>query len=185
MPPTRTLVTELATGLGTLGIEEARAATRSRPVQFIGVADADWTTLTTASESRDYQNDFESGLANGIAFFRSLEGLAERVPRSIEWTGGRRSLGDETVPADLRIDRVYLLSCKYLSRVLHNRSPAQLVVGLLGTGSRPDESDWFSQIAPENYQALYEAAESSQPSLDLHARLRSCLEVSDEASPRR
>ena len=47
--------------------------------------------------------------------------------------GGRRSSSsgraptvtprDDPVPADLRIDHVYLVSCKYLSTVLHNASP--------------------------------------------------------------
>ena len=34
-----------------------------------------------------------------------------------------RSVGDEAVPADLRVDHVYLVSCKYLSRIVVNASP--------------------------------------------------------------
>ena len=75
----------------------------------------------------------------------------------IEWTGGRRAPGDEVVPADLRIDHVYMVSCKYLSKILHNPSPARLVEGLLSQASIDDLSDWYGRVAPTEYQDLYDA----------------------------
>lgn len=161
MPAVRTLVTELATGLGMLRIEDARALLGSPPAQLNGVRDEDWRRLVRAARSRTHADHFTSGLENGAAFFRSRQALARRKARSIEWAGGHRAIGDETVPVDLRVDHVYLVSCKYLSHVLHNRSPAQLVYGLLGTGSRPNEADWFNKVAPTRYLALYGAVRRS------------------------
>ena len=49
----------------------------------------------------------------------------------IEWKGAHRAPGDEVVPADLRVDHVYLVSCKYLSRIVVNASPHHLFDRLL------------------------------------------------------
>jgi hypothetical protein len=59
------------------------------------------------------------------------------------------------VPADLLLDHVYMVSCKYLSRILHNPSPARLALGLLSHEPVDDSQDWFRRTAPEEYQALY------------------------------
>jgi hypothetical protein len=37
--------------------------------------------------------------------------------------GGHKPPGLEQVPADLRVDHVYLVSCKYGSSILHNVAP--------------------------------------------------------------
>jgi len=49
------------------------------------------------------------------------------------------------------------VSCKYLSRNLHNRSPSRVFDRLLGPGDT-DTNDWYLRSAPGPYQALYEAA---------------------------
>jgi hypothetical protein len=55
------------------------------------------------------------------------------------------------------------VSCKYLSKILHNRSPAGLVEALLSQGRMSaggvvlDQSDWYLRHAPAEYQALYDA----------------------------
>jgi hypothetical protein len=59
------------------------------------------------------------------------------------------------VPSDLRVDHVYLVSCKYLSRILHNPSPARLVEGLLTQAPVDDLRDWYHRVAPAEYQDLY------------------------------
>ncbi len=46
-------------------------------------------------------------------------------------------------PVDLRIDHVYLVSCKYLSRNIANPSPARLFDGLLATAGDWDQTDWY------------------------------------------
>ena len=87
------------------------------------------------------------------------------MPRIVEWTGGRRPPGDEVVPSDLRVDHVYLVSCKYLSGILHNPSPARLVDGLLGQGPVEDARDWYERVAPAEYQRLYEVCAGADPDL--------------------
>jgi len=54
---------------------------------------------------------------------RADNGLRNRLPISIEWKGSQRAPGDEVAPIDLRVDHVYLVSCKYLSTILVNASP--------------------------------------------------------------
>ena len=75
----------------------------------------------------------------------------------IEWTGGRRPPGDEVAPIDLRIDHVYLISCKYFSANITNASPARVFDGLLATHGTWDRSDWYALVATAEYQALYRA----------------------------
>jgi len=58
--------------------------------------------------------------------FRADDGLRGRPPRIVEWKGAHRDPAAEAVPADLRIDHVYLVSCKYLSKVLANAAPSRL-----------------------------------------------------------
>ena len=79
-------------------------------------------------------------------------------------------------PIDLRVDHVYLISCKYLSNILFNVSPSHvfddLLVGGGGRGRRgaagetarsslPEGTgrgggDWYAEVAPAEYQALYD-----------------------------
>jgi hypothetical protein len=61
------------------------------------------------------------------------------------------------IPADLRVDRVYLISCKYLSRVLVNSGPPRLFDRLL-TGEDRSAVHWFQETAAPEFQALYAAA---------------------------
>ena len=81
--------------------------------------------------------------------------------------GHRARPGDEVAPIDLRVDHVYLVSCKYLSNILFNVSPSSafdsLLLGGPGRGGRasretsPGGGDWYAEVAPVEYQALYEA----------------------------
>jgi len=73
----------------------------------------------------------------------------------IEWKGSHRAPGDEVAPIDLRIDHVYLVSCKYMSRILFNPSPSKLFERLLQGGREKRDLDWYERVAPVEYQALY------------------------------
>jgi hypothetical protein len=163
MPSDRTLVTELATGLGMIGGDDPGQVIAARPSVMTNLVASDWDHLAELWDGGGFRTEFRVGFANGRAFLASPDGLNGRAPRIVEWTGGRRAPGDEVVPADLRIDHVYLVSCKYLSRILHNPSPARLVEGLLAQGPVPDASDWYHRSAPEEYQALYEACVGQVP----------------------
>ena len=56
---------------------------------------------------------------------------------------GATASGDEVAPIDLRIDHVYLVSCKYESDILANASPGRLFDGLLATSRDWDRTDWY------------------------------------------
>ena len=156
MPSDKTFVTEVATGLGMTGSSDLDDVLRSRPPLFLNLTGSDWDRLGELRLNGDLGPEFLQSFLNGRSFFLAKDALGARVPQRIEWTGGRRPPGDEVVPADLRIDHVYLVSCKYLSRILHNLSPARLAIGLLSQVRIDERGDWFSRTAPEEYQELYD-----------------------------
>jgi hypothetical protein len=65
--------------------------------------------------------------------------------------------GDEVVPADLRVDHVYLVSCKYVSRIVVNASPHHVFDRLLTGGHGRRGVDWFQEVAAPQHQSLYDA----------------------------
>jgi len=156
MPRDRTTVTELATALGTSGVGSPAQAFERRP-PALDLDPAHWSLLTELWRSGRFASDFATAFENGREFLVAPEGLGRRPARRIEWTGGRRPPGDEVAPIDLRIDHVYLISCKYLSQNIQSPSPARLFDGLLATAGSWDRGDWYVATAPEEYQALYRA----------------------------
>jgi hypothetical protein len=165
MASERTFVTELATGLGMFGGADPETVIAGRPAGFVNLAATDWDRLSDLWDSGLYSAEFVQGFLNGRAFLCAPDALNGRPPRIVEWTGGRRPPGDEVVPSDLRIDHVYLVSCKYLSGILHNPSPARLVDGLLSQGPADDARDWYERMAPVEYQDLYDVCRSADPGL--------------------
>jgi hypothetical protein len=157
MPSERTFVTEIATGLGMVGDDDLASVIARRPPEMSNLSSSDWDQLAALWSSGAYATELTAGFLNGQAFLAAPDALNGRLPRIIEWTGGRRPPGDEVVPSDLRVDHVYLVSCKYLSRILHNPSPARLVEGLLTQAPVDDLRDWYQRVAPVEYQELYEA----------------------------
>src|ERR1700678_1753993 len=160
MPDDRTTVTELATALGMLPHADIRAALMARPAE-LAVGDTTWARLVALYEAGTMADEFATAYGNGRAFLEAPDALRGRTPRLIEWTGGRRPPGDEVAPVDLRIDHVYLVSCKYLSRNIANPSPARLFEGLLATAGDWDQSDWYMRTAPDEYRALYRSCRSA------------------------
>ncbi len=161
MSADRTFVTEVATGLGMLGGDDVATTIGQRPSTLANVGPDDWDRLAQLWAAGDLTDDFEQGFANGRAFLAAPDALNERAPRIVEWTGPRRPPGDEVVPADLRVDHVYLVSCKYLSNVVHNSSPQRLVDGLLTHAPLEERGDWYQAVAPAEYQALYASCRSA------------------------
>jgi hypothetical protein len=156
VPDDRTTVTELATALGTLGLGDLPSTLARRPPQ-LAIPEATWQHLDALYASARFDAEFATAFANGRAFLDAADALAQRRPRLVEWTGGRRPPGDEVAPVDLRIDHVYLVSCKYLSRNIANPSPARLFDGLLATSGEWEQTDWYQVVAPRELQALYDA----------------------------
>ncbi len=154
-----TTVTELATALGMLGYPSLDLALAQRPSAMVNLTSLDWDRLDRLRSDGAFAGAFGVGFDNGAGFLAAPDALRGRIPALVEWKGSHKAPGDETVPADLRVDHVYLISCKYLSKNLHNRSPSRIFDRLLGAGDT-DPTDWYMRSAPAHYQALYEATTS-------------------------
>jgi hypothetical protein len=161
MADLRTTITEVVTALGTLGFEDVEAALEARPVELHNVDDDVWRDLQAAWAAPGKRALFHAAWSNGRAFLCARDALRGRRPELVEWKGAHRAPGDEVVPADIRIDHVYFVSCKYLSRIVVNASPAHLFDRLLAGGYGKRGSDWFGVVAPAELSALYDAVRSS------------------------
>lgn len=156
MPTDRTLVTEIVTGLGMLGYRSLEWALALRPVGVTNVTEAHFDRLAELWRAGAYAREFAAAWGNGVLFAASTMGLRGRPPWVVEWKGEHRPPGYEQVPADLRIDHVFLVSCKYGSDILTNSSPANLFDRLLAD-RRVEPVDWYLEVAPEAYRAFYDA----------------------------
>ena len=153
MPSAKTEITEIVTGLAISGAPSLEAGLRSRVVANVG--DDVWARLQELERAGSHRQEFAAAWANGRAFLDAEDGLRGRPPRIVEWKGPSHAPGDEVVPADLRIDHVWLVSCKYLSKVLANAAPARLFDRGLAAGPSRTSGDWYGEVAPDAYQALF------------------------------
>jgi hypothetical protein len=156
VPGRRTTVTELTTGLGMLGLPSLEQALSLRPAAMVSMAPEHWQLLADLHAGGAHAADFEAAWDNGRAFYHASDGLRGRAPLTVEWKGSQKAPGDEVAPIDLRVDHVYLVSCKYESDVVSNASPSRLFDGLLAGPARERSGNWFLAVAPAEYQALYE-----------------------------
>jgi hypothetical protein len=153
----RTEITEIVTGLAMLGYQSLDRALEVRPRHISHVDDEVFDRLEQAWASGEHPLAFTQAWESGLVFARSDEGLRGRPPWSLEWKGPHRPASKriETIPADLRVDHVYLISCKYGSEILHNSSPAELFDHCLHA-SAARATDWYETVAPEPYRAVWE-----------------------------
>ena len=112
-----TEITELVTGLGMTGIDSLTVALSLRPPAMRNVSDEHWDRLNAAFLGGNHSAAFAAAWANGRAFLESPDGLRGRLPLIIEWKGSHQAPGFDFVPVDLRVDHVYLVSCKYDSKI--------------------------------------------------------------------
>lgn len=126
MPALRTELTEIVTGLGMLGFADLDHALSAPPRALIGAGHEALERLRAEFESGAHAQLFAAAWANGQVFAKSDDGLRGRPPWRVEWKGPDKPPGYEQIPADLRVDHVYLISCKYGSSILHNSSPGNL-----------------------------------------------------------
>ena len=160
-----TELTEIVTGLGMLA-PNLDAGLAAKPAALRNVSDDVWARLVGLRAGGAHALSFSSAFDNGAAFLAATDGLRGRAPRLVEWKGPHRPPGDDVVPADLRVDHVYLVSCKYLSKVLLNPGPARLFDRLLVGGDR-GPGNWFHTVAPAEYNAFYQAARAKSGLADL------------------
>jgi hypothetical protein len=173
VPRLTTLITELVTALGMTGVDSLDAGLSDIPRQIVGVGDDQWAAVVQARRSGDHGTHFDLAFGNGQAFLDAPDGLRGRRPQVIEWKGEHKDPVPTPLPVDLRVDHVYLVSCKYGSKVLGNHSPQALFDGLLdGQHSRTkrgEEGDWYRLVAPEAYSRLWDAMRSASCVADLPA----------------
>jgi hypothetical protein len=155
VPAELTVATELSTALGALGYESVSTAPKSPPPQLQGVEYATWEIFSRSVQNHSVAAILTKAIENGRAFLESESALRRRVPAIIEWRGPTRTTGFELVPADLRIDHVYLVSCKYASNVLINASPTHLFEHLLQTRPQSKSHNWYQETAPLEFAELY------------------------------
>jgi hypothetical protein len=151
VPRLETEISELATALGSLGYD-LRAGLASPPPQVVNVPAPTWNRLREAHDGGDHDRLFTTSWESGRAFLLAAQGLRGRLPIRVEWKGPDRQVEQDPIPADLRIDHVFLVSIKSRSAVLWNRSPAQVFRRAAHAGH------WYLETAPEEYQELYRAA---------------------------
>jgi hypothetical protein len=182
VPGLVTEVTELATALGTLS-PGLPIGLRARPAELENVGPDVWDRLTDAYRAGTHVDSFETAFANGVALLQAEDGLRRRRPRIVEWKGPHRPPGDDVIPADLRIDHVYLVSCKHLSKVLLNAGPARLFDRLL-VGEDRGVDNWFDVVARSELERFYLGARALTGIEDLPWELRD-LSVDQQQSLRR
>jgi hypothetical protein len=160
VPNLRTMVTELGTGLGMLGHDDLDEVLRARSPVMRSLSPEDWDRLSAVRAGGAYDTEFHAAWLNGRSFLAARDGLRGRRPEVIEWKGAIRGSGDEVAPVDLRIDHVYLVSCKYMSKILFNASPTHVFDSLLvGGPARPGRGlggNWYAEVTPVHYQRLYD-----------------------------
>jgi len=172
LPDLKTEVSEIATALGMLDFPTIDAALASEPSEIRNVSTLVWNRLKDARRSRLHEPVFEAAWQNGRVFLEADDALRGRRPKIIEWKGPTRPVGYEAVPADLRVDHVYLISCKHRSRILHNVAPGHLFDRLLVTRRGGSVPDWYLSVGGEAYQRLYEVVRAHVriPALPLNVR---------------
>ncbi|MDY7099949.1 MAG: hypothetical protein S0880_02065 [Actinomycetota bacterium] len=176
MPDLRTTLTELITGLAMVGHDTVDEALAARPAAMVSVSPELWVRLDAAHAGGAHRDDVDAAWANGRAFLAARDGLRGRRPLTVEWKGSQRAPGDEVAPIDLRIDHVYLVSCKYLSRIVVNASPARLFDRLLQGAHGARSADWYEEVAPDEHHQLYDVVRTGLADPTLPRRV-------DELSP--
>jgi hypothetical protein len=159
MPAPKTALTEIGTALGTLA-PTLDAALENRPRALQNVADGVWQSIVERRELGDADDLLDAAFSNGVALLEASDGLRGRTPRLVEWRGPHRIPGDDVVPADVRIDHVFLVSCKYFSRILLNCGPVRVFDRLL-VGEERSAENWFVTVAREEYAAFYDTVSSA------------------------
>src|SRR5580692_6055049 len=150
-----------------LGLADIDQAIESRSAVMHSLSPEMWQHLARLRGGGAFDAEFHAAWENGRAFLSAVEGLRGRQPQIVEWKGTGRAPGDEVAPIDLRVDHVYLVSCKYLSDILFNVSPGAVFDYLLvagqsragrgaagtgggvggGGGALPGGGDWYAEVA--------------------------------------
>ena len=188
MPSDRTMVTELGTALGMLGATDIDVALRSRTPVMHSLSPEMWDRLAQLRAGGAFDAEFHAAWSRTAGpSWPPRTACAGGCPT---WWSGRAPAGhpgDEVAPIDLRVDHVYLVSCKYLSTSCSTcrrptSSTSSWSAGGPAAGSGREKrlaGDWYAEVAPAQYKELY--AEVRRAALDLDGT----TVTSTAAEPRR
>jgi hypothetical protein len=151
----KTCLTELATAIGIGAVGSGTSFPRTKPTFLSNVPDQVWASLGPSLSNQDYYELALRAWQNGFIFRNSPDGLRGHPPLTIEWKGPHKPPGYEYIPADLRVDHVYLISCKYHSHILLNTSPAHVFDRTLSIRYSESHSDWYDAVAADKYREFY------------------------------
>ena len=159
MPSPKTLITEITTGLGMLGEDNLNEVLQENiPEIMLNVTASDWQKLCQYYQDPQYTGIFSQAWDAGKSFFGAAEGLRNQQPFRIEWKGSHVPPASwEKIPSDLRVNHVYLISCKFGSKILHNTSPSNLFEHLLEPSVKLKNANWYEKVAINEYQLFYES----------------------------
>ena len=154
----RTLISEIVTGLGMLPSDSLEEVMNREipPAELDGVDPETWTALRNAWLETPWTAEFQFAFDDGRYFFHAEDALRDRPPHLVEWKGPHRPPEQNALPADLRVDRVFIVSCKSLSKILLNPSPVSLFRSALRLADF-SAADWYNEVAPDEYETLYAA----------------------------
>jgi hypothetical protein len=156
VPAELTELTEIVTALGTLSHADPASAVAAQPAELVNVVDRHWERLGQAVADASNERTVQMAWENGRALLRARDGLRGRHPVQVEWKGPHQPPGYDLLPADLRIDHVYLVSCKYMSKILMNASPGHVFDRALAVRASAERTDWYDEVAPRAYADLYD-----------------------------
>ncbi|MBI2864936.1 MAG: hypothetical protein HYX94_10300 [Chloroflexi bacterium] len=150
----RTVLTEVFTALGITG---QPIDIECLPAELMNVGTELWEDASQRRNDPMLGPLAQTAWNRGSEFRRAREGLRGRPPLAVEWKGYQKPPGYEYIPADIRVDHVFLISCKFGSHILLNTSPAHLFDRLLEGRHGHRASDWFEEVAPDAYRSLYQS----------------------------
>lgn len=151
----KTLITEIATAIGTAGSLDLAGTFSSTfpPKVFDGIDEEVWSELRELYLSQSFSTLFQESFESGRYFFEADKGLRSRIPLSIEWKGPHKPPELDPLPADIRIDHVFIVSCKNVSKILRNASPSSVFDGALNSQKKSFQ-DWYFETASDPYCQL-------------------------------
>jgi hypothetical protein len=155
MSKEKTIITEIATAIGASGsLDLAGTFTSDSPPKvFEGIDVEVWSEIRDLYFSQSFSTLFQESFDSGRYFFEADQGLRFRSPLSVEWKGPHKPPELDPLPADIRIDHVFIVSCKNVSKILRNASPASVFDEALNS-QKKSPKDWYLETAHEQYCQL-------------------------------
>lgn len=154
-----TRITELVTGLGMLGGDHPLTMLPVAPGELRNV-DATWDGLVESWDDPARPRSMPPSRTVASSSRHPGRAASTPAPATVEWTGPQRSPGDEVAPVDLRVDDVYLVSCKYLSGQDHDERLARPRLRA-AADRRPrwrSNVDWYRHVAAAEFDRLWSAS---------------------------